>query len=277
MKSVWKKGIAVVLSFVFCILLSLNCSVSALVQQDLITVKINNNWIKTSPAPYMKNSKIYVPLRFSTEILGTKMNWLSVVNTIKMSDGYRVFELFPGSKDYFVNGEKYTMEAAAEITNNRLMVPLSFISENLYCTTKWDPSTHIVQINKEDLKIPAEYILQKPYTESDLLWLARIIHVEVKGLSMNTKVAVANVVLNRVRSSAFPKTIYDVIFQKGQFPPAYRSSFKTLVPSDECIKAAKTALEGTNNIGKCLYFCDVPFKSKNITLYKKMDGMYFYY
>lgn len=272
-----KKGIAVILSIVFCILSSFNCSVSALVQQSYITVKINNNWVKTNPVPYMKNNKIFMPLRFATEALGTEMNWLSVDKTIKMSDGYRVFELFPGSKDYFVNGEKYTMEAAAEISDNRLMVPLSFISENLYCTAKWDPSTHIVQINKENIKIPEQYILKNPYSDSDLLWLARIIHVEVKGLSLDTKIAVANVVLNRVRSSSFPNTIYDVIFQKGQFPPAYKSGFKTLVPSAECIKAAKMALEGTNNIGKCLYFCDVPFKSKNITLYKKMDGMYFYY
>jgi len=43
--------------------------------------------------------------------------------------------------------------------------------------------------------------------------------------------------------------VYDVIFQKGQFPPAYKSGFKELVPPDECIIAAKMALEVSTTLG----------------------------
>jgi len=69
--------------------------------------------------------------------------------------------------------------------------------------------------------------------------------------------------------------VYDVIFQKGQFPPAYKSGFKELVPPDECIIAAKMALEGVNNIGNCLYFNNRPFTSRSGTFYKKIEGEYF--
>jgi len=68
-------------------------------------------------------------------------------------------------------------------------------------------------------------------------------------MSLEGKLAVANVVLNRVKSPSFPNTVYDVIFQKGQFPPAYKSGFKELVPPDECIIAAKMALEGVTTLG----------------------------
>ena len=53
------------------------------------------------------------------------------------------------------------------------------------------------------------------YSENDLYWLSRIIEAEASGESFSGKIAVGNCVLNRVKSSEFPNTIYDVIFDKN--------------------------------------------------------------
>jgi len=68
-------------------------------------------------------------------------------------------------------------------------------------------------------------------------------------MSLEGKLAVANVVLNRVKSPSFPNTVYDVIFQKGQFPPAYKSGFKELVPRTSVLLRQKWLWRVSTTLG----------------------------
>lgn len=123
---------------------------------------------------------------------------------------------------------------------------------------------------------------KKNYTDEDLYWLSRIVHAESSGESYEGKLAVANVVLNRMKSKSFPNTVKAVIFDKKygvQFSPTKNGSiYKT--PSQESIKAATAALEGTNNIQNALYFSNFSsHKSKSkkkYSFYKKIGNHTFY-
>ncbi len=71
------------------------------------------------------------------------------------------------------------------------------------------------------------------------------------------QLAVANVVLNRVKSSRFPNSISDVIYAPGQFSPARSGKLAARLekgPSSSALQAAQDALNGTNNIGDFMYF-----------------------
>lgn len=101
------------------------------------------------------------------------------------------------------------------------------------------------------------------YSQDELRLLACLVHAEAGTQSYEGKLAVANVVLNRVNSSKYPDTIKAVIYQSGQFSVANSGSLsKQLANFDNynsssqklSIKAAKAALEGANNIGSRLYF-----------------------
>ena len=81
-------------------------------------------------------------------------------------------------------------------------------------------------------------------TSSDTALLERLVQCEAGGESLEGKIAVANVVLNRVKSETFPNTIYDVICQKGQFQPVGNGAINTAVPSGETKEAVKRALAG---------------------------------
>lgn len=83
--------------------------------------------------------------------------------------------------------------------------------------------------------------------------LARVVYGEARGESYKGKVAVAAVVLNRVRSSSFPNTISGVIYQKGAFSCVDNGSIN-LTPDSEAIRAAREALNGWDPTGGCLYF-----------------------
>ena len=271
-----KYKLVVAMLILFCIGFITSYDVGAVTEQTYITVKVNDKCIKMDNWPYLRGDRTFVSVRFIAEALGAQVGWVDEKKMVVVDDGYNYIELFIGSNEYYVNAEKQTMDVAPEINNGRTMVPYRFLAENLRCSVDWNEMTYTVLINKDGMEIPAECVYTRSYTDEDLLWLSRIVTVEARGATIEGKLAVANVVLNRVKSPAFPNTVYDVIFQRGQFPPAHKSGFKELVPPKDCIIAAKMALEGINNIGTCLYFNNRPFTSRSDKFYKKIDGEYFY-
>ncbi len=65
-----------------------------------------------------------------------------------------------------------------------------------------------------------------------------------------------NVILNRMKSSEFPNSIYGVIFDDrwgGQFQPV-RNGTVYDAPTAESVLAARLCLEGANVVGESLYF-----------------------
>lgn len=94
-------------------------------------------------------------------------------------------------------------------------------------------------------------------TPDELLLLAAIIECEAGNQTQEGKIAVANVVLNRVKSKQFPNTIYGVIYQKGQFTPVDLGIMTLTLakgPDPTCLEAAQQALNGTNYVGEALFF-----------------------
>lgn len=100
------------------------------------------------------------------------------------------------------------------------------------------------------------------YTNVELKYLTCIIQAEAGNQSYKGKVAVGNVVLNRVTSDKYANSIKGVIYQKGQFEPTTNGSFAAKLRNYSrmdantraCQKAAKAALAGENYVGDKLYF-----------------------
>ena len=90
-------------------------------------------------------------------------------------------------------------------------------------------------------------------SNGNLYLLARLVHGEARGEPYKGKVAVAAVVLNRVRSASFPNTIAGVIYQSGAFD-AVSDGQINLAPDDESIRAARDAMNGWDPSNGCLYY-----------------------
>lgn len=96
-------------------------------------------------------------------------------------------------------------------------------------------------------------------TDADTLkLLAALIQCEAGGEPYEGQVAVGAVVMNRVRSSAYPNTIHAVIYASGQFTPAMSGKVNRVYESgniyESCIKAAQEALDGVSNVGDLTHF-----------------------
>lgn len=86
------------------------------------------------------------------------------------------------------------------------------------------------------------------------LLLEKIVMAEAEGEPYEGKVAVANVVLNRLRSANFPNTITDVIYQKHQFSPVANGRLKRVTPNEETIRSVEAALRGHKEVADDTYF-----------------------
>ena len=78
--------------------------------------------------------------------------------------------------------------------------------------------------------------------------LAKLVYAEARGEPYKGQVAVAAVVLNRVRSASFPNTVSGVVYQQNAFTCINNT------PDSSCIRAALDALNGWDPTGGCLYY-----------------------
>lgn len=92
---------------------------------------------------------------------------------------------------------------------------------------------------------------------TDEMLLAALVYCEAGNQCYEGKLAVAAVVMNRVRSEAYPDTIAGVIYASGQFTPAGNGNVERRVElgvNEECIRAAREAINGATNIGTMTHF-----------------------
>lgn len=90
---------------------------------------VNDHIVFSDVAPYIKNSRTYVPIRFIAEELGFDVKWDAKTKKVSMSDGKSTVELTIGSKTMLVNGKKVKLDDPAEIKDQRTFVPLRAIAE----------------------------------------------------------------------------------------------------------------------------------------------------
>ena len=99
---------------------------------------------------------------------------------------------------------------------------------------------------------------QMNVSQSDMDLLAAIIYCEAGSEPYVGKVAVGNVVMNRVKHPSYPNSISEVIYARGQFSPVRNGSLEKALKynraDQSCYQAAWEALSGSAPVGDKLYF-----------------------
>lgn len=250
--------------------------------QKNIKILVNDVEISSDTSAFIINGTTYVPIRFIGEALNVdKIKWEQNSQSVTIKNGAQNMILFV-NKDYgYINNIYTKLSGYPILKNNRTFVPLRLISETFGSTVNWDSNNYIVSIsqksnnssnNIESIKPSDSSSVSKPITNNkpssnssssnsqnnsdEIYWLSRIIEAEASGEPYKGKVAVGEVILNRVESNEFPNTIWKVIFDDTyaiQFEPVANGTIYN-TPSTESIKAAKEALNGSNYVGESLYF-----------------------
>lgn len=253
-------------------------------QKD-IKILVNNAEISSDVSPFIVNGTTYVPIRFISQALRMdKIEWIQDSQSVIIKNGKKNMTLFVNKNYGYVDNVYTKLSGSPILQNNRTFVPLRLISETFESTVNWDSDNYIVSIKTKSNTTSNDAIATKPSGSSSnskpsnnassstpssnsdaIYWLSRIIEAEASGEPYKGKVAVGEVILNRVESEEFPDTIWKVIFDDTyaiQFEPVANGTIYN-TPSGESIKAAKEALKGSNYVGESLYFLNPKTATSN--------------
>lgn len=158
-----------------------------------------------------------------------------------------------GERYLTANGRCLYVENGVKQVNGKVALPIRSLAEVCNLDIAYDGATGQIVMNSIEgagayLTPGSEY-----YDGETLYWLSHIIYAESGNQSLSGKIAVGNVVMNRLSSPKFPNTIKGVLFQKNQFSPAMSGSIYR-EPNAASVAAAKLVLEGTVVLENALFF-----------------------
>ena len=203
---------------------------------------------------FLYNDTTYVGLRAFCNAFGlSSIEWKDETHTAYISSYYLILSATEGEKYIIANGRYFWCRHGILIRDGVMFVPLRAIAKALGSTVEWNEKTFSANVK-------TGYSFAEPasafYDLWDVYWLSHIIHAEAGCEPLIGKIAVGNVVLNRVASPQYPDTVYDVIFDMRcgpQFTPAATGSVY-MDPDEESIIAAKICLEGYTLSDKIEFF-----------------------
>ncbi len=110
-------------------------------------VRINDKLVKfNNQYPIIEDGSTLIPIRAVSEALGADVKWDGDDQCAIISKGNKTIKLYIGSNTAYINNKPYSIDAAAEMINNRTMVPLRFVAEALDAEIEWDGETRTVNI-----------------------------------------------------------------------------------------------------------------------------------
>ncbi len=187
-----------------------------------------------------------------------------------------VYDLLEEGAEYeVVNAEQLAFSDGMEITDD--WVAVSYEGKTGFVSAEYVKVEHLIDFGETVEQVKArqeaekeaaaqnkkenrqqEIAKLKEIPTTDELLLAALIQCEAGGDIYEGQVAVGAVVLNRVKSPAYPNTIRDVIFASGQFTPAGSGKLGRVLSGgkiqESCIRAAQEALAGVSPVGAATHF-----------------------
>ena len=214
------------------------------------------------------DSTTYVPFRAFCERFGDgNILWEGKTNTASYISEDLKISVHTEKQLVEANGRFIYSERPILNINSRIYLPIRLIAKVFGLDVEWR-NNYTVNLTYGDSFLSADEF----YDEEDLYWLSRIISAESRGEPLYGKIAVGNVVLNRVNSKSFASTIKDVVFEKGQFTPVINGTLYD-EPTSESLIAAKICLEGYSISDEILFFCN-PVISTNSWVHNNRELLF---
>ena len=219
------------------------------------TISVYINGIKVSNA-YEVGDAAYMPLSdfFNAAGLPADINWDEQTGTVQVSASGFSLTAVTGQAYVTMNDRCFYVPDGLQKKNGAVALPVRTLATALQYQTAWDKQTSSVSLTASE-PAPLEPAATH-YNGQDLYWLAHLINAEAGNQPFEGKVAVGDVVLNRVADPTCPDTIHDVVFDSRygvQFSVVSTGGIYA-EPNADSVAAAKACLEGASVVGKALYF-----------------------
>ncbi len=131
---------------------------------NIVQLKLNNQQIKSDVPPVIYNDRTLVPLRVIMENIDAEIEWDGVKYEVHLKTGDKEITLKINSSEATVNGVKKTLpdNVPAKLINDRTMVPIRFIAEEIGLKVEWDDATRTVLLTEEEKEpqLPEEPVVE---------------------------------------------------------------------------------------------------------------------
>ncbi len=95
-----------------------------------------------------ENNRVYVPVRAVAVAMDAQVSWQAEEQQVLIETNDRRIQLVIGEQVPLINGSPgVPLDAPAQLTGYRVLVPLRFVAENLGAQVSWDSANRIVEIN----------------------------------------------------------------------------------------------------------------------------------
>lgn len=169
------------------------------------------------------------------------VNWDGAAGTATVQSGGLTLSAKVGQQYLEANGRYLYVPEGVWMENGRVVVPLAALVKAFDASLTWNQADGSIAITRGSGAIVSGDAF---YNQDDLFWLARIVFAESGNQPLDGRIAVANVVLNRVKSPAFPNTVQEVLAQKNQFTTYKSGNLANRTPNAGSVIAAKLAMDG---------------------------------
>lgn len=218
-------------------------------------VTLNLNSKSTGADARLINGTVYVAARqFFENNTGMKVTYYSGRKTLNINGVGLDMDIIDGSNVVYANSRTlFAMSPATIMTNGRMYVPLTIVAKALGLEYTYTANGRIANLRGSIKPLTSGSSF---YRSDEVYWLSRIISAESRGEPLLGQIAVGSVVMNRVKSSQYPNTIWSVIFDRKygvQFSPILDGSIYN-TPTESAVIAAKITLEGYRVNSSALFF-----------------------
>ena len=198
------------------------------------------------------NGVDYIPSRLAANALGLSYSYNSSQRTVTVKGNGLEFTFSDGCYVAYANGRAlFSTTPCVIMSDGRMYIPKEIFAKAVGLSAVSTDSSVTLSGSYKPLLSADKF-----YRSDEVFWLARIIHAESNGEPLLGQIAVGNVVMNRVKSSYYPNTIYGVIFDRKygvQFSPVLDGTIYN-TPSYLSTLAAKICLEGYDVSSGAFFF-----------------------
>ena len=112
-------------------------------------LSLNGTILAFEETPVIEAGRTLVPMRFLFEQMGAKVDWNESTETATVAKDGETISFQINSVSAKINSNTKLMDVPAKLINDKTMVPLRFLSENLGYNVEWDEATRMVTITTE--------------------------------------------------------------------------------------------------------------------------------
>ena len=111
-----------------------------------VKITVDDQTIALDTVPVFRGNSILIPARQIVESMGGDVYWNQIERAVTIKKGDTTIILILNNKIAQVNGQEIEMPQPPVLVNNKLMVPLRFVTEGLKAKVEWDAKTSTVKI-----------------------------------------------------------------------------------------------------------------------------------